>query len=86
MDTCTDLHIALQELPWFCEQMLLLLLLDVYFLIKVNVFPTCLLCSVRFPQWRDALQEAAIFLHWGQSYETRVLAGHCFSGVPRRLQ
>lgn len=26
MDACTDLHMAFQLLPWFCEQKLLLLM------------------------------------------------------------
>lgn len=61
------LHAAFQLLPWFCEQVLLVLLLAIYFLIKVNVFPTCLLCSVGFPTvWTDVLKEATSFLHWRQ--------------------
>lgn len=60
-------HVAFQLLPCFCEQMLLVLLLDIYFLIKVNVFPTCLLCSVGFPTvWTNVLKEATSFLHWRQ--------------------
>ena len=61
------LHVAFQVLPWLCEQMLLVLLLDIYFLIKVKVFPTCLLCSVGFPTvWTNVLKEATSFLYWRQ--------------------
>lgn len=61
------LHVAFQLLPWCCEQMLLVLLLDIYFLIKVNVFPTCFLCSVGYLMvWTNVLKEATSFLYWRQ--------------------